>query len=158
MISLTLSDGSQVPLLARRVARIRRALPGDGDPLAKTRIDCVDVLLVIELPDYVAAVVGEKLPTLAELTLPDGSPVWFDAEKAAGPLPLDSRHQADGILSSLEISGKRQFVGSSHDDVAEVISSAGGAALPIPRAGLFSKAIGLVQSIRDIRSHDREWD
>src|SRR6478735_12817819 len=134
MISLTLSDGSQVQVLARRVARIRRAVPGDGDPLAKTRIDCVDVLLVIELPDYVAAVVGEKLPTLAELALPDGSPVWFDAEKASGPLPLDSRHQGDGILSSLHISGKRQFVGNSHEDVAEVISCAGGAALPIPRA------------------------
>lgn len=158
MISLTLSDGSPVQLLARRVARIRRALPGDGDPLAKTRIDCVDLLLVIELPDYVAAVVGEKLPTLAELALPDGSPVWFDAEKASGPLPLDSRHQADGILSSLDISGKRQFVGNSHEDVAEAISTAGGAALPIPRAGPLRKAIGLLHSIRDIRSHDSEWD
>ncbi|GAU85694.1 hypothetical protein [Bosea sp. BIWAKO-01] len=158
MISLTLSDGSPVQLLPRRVARIRRAVPGDGDPQAKTRIDCVDVLLVVELPDYVAAVVGEKLPTLAELALPDGSPVWFDAEKASGPLPLESRHQADGVASSLHISGKRQFVGSSHEDVAEVISSAGGSALPIPRAGLFSKAIGLVHSIRDIRSQEREWD
>lgn len=158
MISLTLSDGSQVQVLARRVARIRLAVPGDGDPLAKTRIDCVDVLLVIELPDYVAAVVGEKLPTLAELALPDGSPVWFDAEKASGPLPLDSRHQGDGILSSLHISGKRQFVGNSHEDVAEVISCAGGAALPIPRARLFGKAIDLVHSLRDIRSQEREWD
>jgi hypothetical protein len=132
MISLTLSDGPKVELEARRVARIRHAIPNDGDPKAKTRIDWVEPMLVIELPEYVAEAVKAQLPTLAALTLVDGTPVWFNAETASGPLRLVPSQKVNGALSALLISGKRQYVANTHKEVAAAISEAGGSAIANP--------------------------
>lgn len=156
MISLTLSDGTKVELEARRITRIRHAIPNDGDPKARTRIDWVAPVLVIELPEFVAEVVKAKLPTLAVLTLLDGNPVWFNAETAAGPLPLQSGQHENGALSALLISGKRQYVADTHKEVAAAISEAGGYPLPIPTEGLLFRMRQRLSG--GSASTDKDWD
>ncbi len=158
MITLTLSNGPKVELEARRVARIRHAIPNDRDPKAKTRIDWVEPMLVIELPEFVAEAVKAKLPTLAALTLLDGTPVWFNAESASGPLRLVPSQQVNGALSALLINGKRQYVADTHKEVAAAISAAGGSPLPIPKDSLLSRIIDRLGLSNKAASREKDWD
>lgn len=158
MIGLTLSDGPKVELEARRVARIRHAIPNDGDPKAKTRIDWVEPMLVLELPEYVAESVKAQLPTLAALTLLDGSPVWFNAETASGPLRLVPSQKVNGALSALLINGKRQYVAETHKEVAAAISAAGGSPLPIPTDSFLSHVLDRLGLSSRSASADKDWD
>lgn len=158
MITLTLADGTRVDLEPRRVARIRHAVPNDGAPKARTRVDWVEPMLVIELPEYVAEAVKAKLPTLASLTLPDGNPVWFNAETASGPLGLAPHHKVHGALSGLLINGKMQYVANTHAEVAAAISEAGGSPLPIPTVSFLSGFLDLLGLVDRSSSGQRDWD
>jgi len=82
MIKLTAPDGSESRLDGSEVVRVRRAThEEDTTGISKTRVDWVELMMVREEPDAVAALVRTELNSLAELALPDGSPVWFNAKK-----------------------------------------------------------------------------
>ncbi|WP_152579651.1 hypothetical protein [Bosea sp. LC85] len=157
MITLTLA-GPQIQVGTRRVTRIRHAVPNDGNPKAKTRVDGVEPMLVIELPEFVASTVKANSPTLAKLSLPDGNPVWFNAENASGPLRLVPSQKVSGALSALLISGKRQYVANTHDEVAEAIAAAGGSPLPIPVDSFLTTTLIFLRTLRGTASTEKDWD
>jgi len=68
---------------------------------AKARIDWLQMMLVREPHAEVAAQVEGSLASLGKLLLPDGSPVWFNAGAAQGPMPLPPERLQNGVRSGM---------------------------------------------------------
>ena len=133
-ITLTLPDGSKTTLAPGTIIRIRRAIPPETQSGAKTRIDWLQLLLVRELPEDVAALVEQSVPSLAKLKMPEGSPIWFNAGVAQGPMPLTPDQLKNGVHSGIVLGDKLQFLASTPEEVREELSDKGGNALPEPQA------------------------
>jgi hypothetical protein len=69
-ITLTLPDGSKTTLLPSTIIRIRKAIQPETQSGAKTRIDWLQLLLVREAPEDVAALVEESVPNLPSCACP----------------------------------------------------------------------------------------
>src|SRR4051794_16537000 len=107
MLTFTAPDDSEVRIDGARVVRIRRTIAGENVS-ARTRIDWVGMALTKEAaPDVAAAVSGEHR-SLARLTLPDGSPIWFDAKKADGPVRTIPWERQGNIRSAILLAGRKQ--------------------------------------------------
>lgn len=129
MIKLTAPDGSTVKIDAASVVRARRTISGErgGDNgNAQTRVDWAIMQLVVEPIEKVAAIIQADLASFTNLTTTDGSKIWFDAKKAAGPIPITPSQRQGGVKSSIKIMGYRQFVTETPSKVHDVIEAAGG--------------------------------
>jgi hypothetical protein len=135
-IILTAEDSGPIHLKTSEIERIRRMTDSERDAHdATTRIDYAHTVYAKEQPENVALLVAANgVPTLGRLLLPNGWPVWFDARKARGPLPVPHSAPQDSIHSALEIGGKLQYVRSTPQEVHDLIETAQGNVLPIPRA------------------------
>jgi hypothetical protein len=133
-IKLTLPDGSEGRLPPNTVIRIRRAISTENRNGAKSRIDWVQMMLVREPPAEVAALVEGSLTSLGKLLLPDGSPVWFNAGAAQGPMPLPPERLRDGVRSGMILGSKLQYLASTPEEVRDELIAKGGDALPVPAA------------------------
>jgi hypothetical protein len=133
-IKLTLPDGTEGRLPPNTVIRIRRAISTENSNGAKSRIDWVQMMLVRETPADVAALVEGSLPSLGKLLLPDGSPVWFNAGAAQGPMPLPPERLRDGVRSGMILGSKLQYLASTPEEVRDELIAKGGDALPVPAA------------------------
>jgi hypothetical protein len=105
---------------------------------ANTRIDHAFISYVKEQPEAVAALIAatpEQRRTLASLTMLNGQPLWFNGEKAQGPLPIPDSVRQSGARSGVKIGQKVQYVLNTHQEVAEVIGATEGDRLPIPGEG-----------------------
>jgi hypothetical protein len=131
-VTLTLPDGSETRLRVSTIRRIRKTLPSESTHGAKTRIDWVDTLLVREPPEVVAASVGQILPSLGKLQMPDGSPIWFDVLDAYGPMPLTADKLRSGVLSGMILGRKIQYLANTPEEVHAEIAAKGGRPLPLP--------------------------
>ena len=131
MIALTAPDGTTINIDGEMVIRIRRAISGESiSEGARTRIDWVQMQLVTEPPEEVAAAVKEVLDSLVFLTSRDGTRIWFNGRKATGPLRL-TPSQRDGVVqSAIKIMGYRQYVVESDDEVRQLLRESGGTVLP----------------------------
>lgn len=123
MIRLHAPNGTPVDIDGKFVVRVRRTVAGED---GQTHIDWTGVQLVNEPVNQVAASVKEELPSLASLTAPDGSSVWFNAKQAVGPLSFVPSQAPDGTKSFLRIANFRQFVTETPEQVRTVIAAAGG--------------------------------
>ena len=133
-ITLTLPDGSKTTLAPGTIVRIRRALATETQRGAKTRIDWLQLVLVREAPEDVAELVGQSVPSLAKLVMPDGSPIWFNAGVAQGPMPLTTVQLRNGVRSGIFLRDSLQFLASTPEEVRQELSQKGGNALPEPQA------------------------
>jgi len=133
-IKLTLPDGSEGRLPPNTVIRIRKAISTENSNGAKARIDWLQMMLVREPPAEVAALVEGSLTSLGKLLLPDGSPVWFNAEAAQGPMPLPPERLQNGVRSGMILGNKLQYLASTPEEVRDELIAKGGDALPVPAA------------------------
>ena len=133
-IKLTLPDGSEGRLPANRVIRIRKTISTENKNGAKARIDWLQMMLVREPPAEVATRVEGSLASLGKLILPDGSPVWFNAAAAQGPMPLPTERLKDGVHSGMILGGQLQYLASTPEEVRTELIAKGGDALPLPAA------------------------
>ena len=133
-IKLTLPDGSEGRLPPNTVVRIRKAISTENRNGAKARIDWLQMMLVREPPAEVAALVEGILPSLGKLLLPDGSPVWFNAVAAQGPMPLPPERLQNGVRSGMILGNKLQYLASTPEEVRDELIAKGGDALPVPAA------------------------
>ena len=133
-IKLTLPDGSEGRLPPNTVIRIRKAISTENSNGAKARIDWLQMMLVREPPAEVAALVEGSLSSLGKLLLPDGSPVWFNAGAAQGPMPLPPKTLQNGVRSGMILDNKLQYLASTPEEVRDELIAKGGDALPIPAA------------------------
>jgi hypothetical protein len=133
-IKLTLPDGSEGRLPPNTVIRIRRAISTENRNGAKARIDWLQMMLVREPPADVAALVEGSLTSLGKLLLPDGSPVWFNARAAQGPMPLPPERLRNGVRSGMMLGDKLQYLASTPEEVRDELIAKGGDALPLPVA------------------------
>jgi hypothetical protein len=147
-IKLTLPDGSEGRLPPNTVIRIRKAISTENRNGAKARIDWLQMMLVREPPAEVAALVGGSLASLGKLLLPDGSPVWFNAGAAQGPMPLPPDTLQSGVRSGMMLGNKLQYLASTPEEVREELLAKGGDALPVPAAfeSLSSKEQAMARS------------
>jgi hypothetical protein len=129
-ITLTLPDGSRTTLLPYTIKRIRKVISPEAQSGARTRIDWLQVLVVRESPEDVAALVEQSGRSLAKLRLPEGSPIWFKGGIAQGPIPLTRDQLKDGVRSAIFLGDNLQFLGSTPDEVRQELSDKGGNALP----------------------------
>jgi hypothetical protein len=125
-VKLTLPDGSEGRLPPNTVIRIRGPFP--------RRIDWVQMMLVREPPAGVATLVEGVLTSLGKLLLPDGSPVWFNAGAAQGPMPLPPERLQNGVHSGMMLGNKLQYLASTPEEVRDELIAKGGDALPVPAA------------------------
>lgn len=131
MIELTNPDGTQLTIDGSLVVRARRTISGEADDgEANTRIDWVVTNYVKETIDEVAPLIAGELDSLISFTSRDGSKIWIDGSKAAGPLPLTDSQQDGVVHSCFKLQGIRQFVIETPDEVRAAIGAAGGTALP----------------------------
>ena len=133
-IKLTLPDGSEGRLPPNTVIRIRKAISTENRNGAKARIDWLQMMLVREPPAEVAALVEGILTSLGKLLLPDGSPVWFNAGAAQGPMPLPPERLQNGVRSGMILGNKLQYLASTPEEVRDELIAKGGDALPVPAA------------------------
>jgi hypothetical protein len=133
-VKLTLPDGSEGRLAPNTVIRIRKAISTENRNGAKARIDWLQMMLVRETPAEVAALVEGMLTSLGKLLLPDGSPVWFNALAAQGPMPLPPDMLQSGAHSAMMLGNKLQYLASTPEEVRDELIAKGGDALPIPAA------------------------
>ncbi|CAH2403039.1 hypothetical protein [Mesorhizobium escarrei] len=157
MIELTLLIGQKAQLDGKTVLRIRGTNEYDA-PGAKTLIDWVEPMVVIDEPDYVAGKVQGELPTLRQLQYKTGKPVWFNGAKASGPYRLLATEAGDGVKSAFVIGGKRQLVANTHQEVAAAIGSAKGDVLPIPSDGLLSLPVLVLENVKAFVSPPKRWN
>ena len=85
-------------------------------------------------PAEVAARVEGSLTSLGKLLLPDGSPVWFNAGAAQGPMPLPPERLQNGVRSGMILNNKLQYLSSTPEEVRAELLAKGGDALPLPAA------------------------
>lgn len=133
-IKLTLPDGSEGRLPPNTVIRIRKTISTENRNGAKARIDWLQMMLVREPPAEVAARLEGVLASLGKLVLPDGSPVWFNAAAAQGPMPLPPERLQNGVHSGMILDSKLQYLASTPAEVRDELIAKGGAALPLPAA------------------------
>jgi hypothetical protein len=133
-VKLTLPDGSEGRLPPNTVIRIRKTISTENKNGAKARIDWLQMMLVREPPAEVAARVEGSLASLAKLVLPDGSPVWFNAGAAQGPMPLPPESLRNGVRSGMILGDKLQYLSSTPEEVRAELLAKGGDALPLPAA------------------------
>jgi hypothetical protein len=133
-ITLTLPDGSKTTLLVDTIRRIRKAVSPETQSGAKTRIDWLQLLLVRESPEDVAALVEQSVPSLAKLRMPEGSPIWFRGGIAQGPMPLTRDQLKNGVRSAIVLGDSMQFLSSTPEEVRQELADKGGNALPEPQA------------------------
>ena len=133
-VKLTLPDGSEGRLPPNTVIRIRKTISTENRNGAKARIDWLQMMLVREPPAEVAAQVEGSLASLGKLLLPDGSPVWFNAGAAQGPMPLPPERLQNGVRSGMMLDNKLQYLASTPEQVRDELIAKGGDALPVPAA------------------------
>ena len=129
MIRLTALDGHEIAIDTGRIVRIRRTLAGESmaeNRGAQTRIDWVETSLVREPLDQVVALVKPELPSLAVVTAPDGTRIWFDALRVVGPVALAPKDMVGGARSTIELGGHTQRLFETADQVRAIIRDAGG--------------------------------
>lgn len=129
MIRLTALDGQEIVIETGRIVRIRRTLAGESvaeNRGAHTRIDWVETSLVCEPLDHVVALVKAELPSLAAVTAPDGTRIWFDALRVVGPVALAPKDMVGGARSTIELGGHTQRLFETADQVRAIIRDAGG--------------------------------
>jgi hypothetical protein len=154
-ITLTGEDSRPIQLQPSEIERIRKMTESERETHdATTRLDYAYTVYVKEQPENVARLVADNVPTLGRLALPNGWPVWFDASKARGPLPVPGSAPADSVHSALEIGGKLQYVRSTPQEVHDLIAAAKGNVLPIP-SELTGRA---AESARELRAPLQVWD
>jgi hypothetical protein len=133
-VKLTLPDGSEGRLPPNTVIRIRKTISTENKNGAKARIDWLQMMLVREPPAEVAARVEGSLASLGKLVLPDGSPVWFNAGEAKGPMPLPPERLQNGVHSGMILGNQLQYLASTPEEVRAELVAKGGDALPLPAA------------------------
>jgi hypothetical protein len=133
-IKLTLPDESEGRLPPTTVIRIRKTISTENKNGAKARIDWLQMMLVREPPAEVAAQVEGSLASLGKLLLPDGSPVWFNAGAAQGPMPLPPERLQNGVRSGMMLDNKLQYLASTPEQVRDELIAKGADALPVPAA------------------------
>jgi|APThiThiocy_cv2_1041547.scaffolds.fasta_scaffold48037_2 hypothetical protein len=129
MIRLTALDGQEIVIDTGRIVRIRRTLADESmaeNRGAQTRIDWVETSLVREPLDQVVALVKAELPSLAVVTAPDGTRIWFDALRVTGPVALAPKDMVGGARSTIELGGQIQRLFETADRVRAIIRDAGG--------------------------------
>jgi hypothetical protein len=92
------------------------------------------MMLVRESPAEVAARLEGVLTSLGKLVLPDGSPVWFNAGAAQGPMPLPPERLQNGVRSGMILGSQLQYLASTPEEVRDELIAKGGDALPLPAA------------------------
>ncbi|MES0071826.1 hypothetical protein [Mesorhizobium sp. M0058] len=154
MISATLPNKQTIEIDGKKVVRIRDTTFNDGTK-ANTLVDWSMRSLVMEDSASIAALVKADLPKLAQLHLPGGKPVWFNGEKASGPIFVPSTDLGDGCNSGFEMGNTRILVHESPEDVAKVIKEAGGEVLPLPKGTLLETVAKTVEEW--LSSSDEVW-
>lgn len=129
MPTFTRPDGAPVQISAAHVIRARRTISGE-DPVGGTRIDWAEAQIVREDIDVVGAAVKAENKHFTFITTRDGSKVWFDAKKVAGPLEPPPSQIAHGYLSSMKLMGYRQYARQTMQELADIIKAADGEPLP----------------------------
>jgi hypothetical protein len=131
-IKLTLPNGSEGRLKPAELVRLRRTISSESQNGAKARIDWLQTMLVRESPGEVVTLLGTSLPTLGKLAMPDGSPIWFNAREADGPMPLPPDRLKGGVRSGMILNRRMQFLSSPPEEVRAELMAKAGKALPIP--------------------------
>ncbi len=154
-IILKAPNGTEARILGSKVARIRASFPEENEPSANTRIDWVGLAFAQEDAKTVADLVKIKLASLAQLALPNGKPVWFNAKIVDGPIRTTRFERHDGVKSAMMLMGKKLYLSSTPEQVSAAINANGGTALPIPDEGLMGDIIG---AIRGALTPTAQWD
>jgi hypothetical protein len=155
MIDIVGPDGKPDQITGERVVRLRRAWSDESTPPANTHIDWVTLKFAQEEASSLAAKVAKENKNIAQLKLPTGEPVWFDAKVAAGPVRIVSGLYPAGTKSAFMLGSKIQYVANSPEEVAAVISGAGGAPLPIPKDSVFAN---FVHRLKNLVAPTAIWD
>ena len=156
-IKLTLPDGSEGRLPPNTVVRIRKAISTENRNGAKARIDWLQMMLVREPPADVAALLEGILPSLGKLVLPDGSPIWFNAVAAQGPMPLPPERLQNGVRSGMILGDKLQYLASTPEEVRDELIAKGSDALPVP-AAFESLPLGEQETAKSRVAPMKVWD
>lgn len=155
MIDIIGPDGKPDQITGDRVVRLRRAWSDESTPPAKTHIDWLTLKFAQEEATSLAAKVAQENKNLAQLKLPTGEPVWFDAKVAAGPIRIITGSYPAGTKSAFMLGSKLQYVANTPEEVAAVISSAGGSRLPIPSDSAFAS---FAHRLKNLVAPTAAWD
>lgn len=158
MARFTDPAGGTVDIAGVAVARIRRSLDAEAPDTAHTRVDWAQISFVQELPEAVATAIKVELKTLARLHGPDGTPVWFNAEKVQGPLRPQESEKRPGVASVIIIANKRQPVQESGEEVARVIEAAGGKPFPPSPSGIVELSLEAFRGLRQSLMPMESWE
>jgi hypothetical protein len=136
VISFTADDGRPDQLESDTIVRVRRILDSERQQHnANTKIIWSRDSYAKETP---AAFIGLLTSVegvskwLGELTMPEGSPVWFNGKLSEGPIRVTPSNMPPGAKSGLLIAGKLQYVANTAQEVQNVVKAKGGTALPVP--------------------------
>lgn len=155
VIKLTWPGGQVVEINGKDVLRIRRAFADYDGPKGNSRVDWLQSDLFEEAAPDIAASVKQELASLASLSMPGGSPVWFNGLEASGPYYVHPASRGEQVGSSLKIGDKIQYVKNTPEEVAAVIKDAGGKVLPIR---LDTEAGPTIQGMETPGRVPEEWD
>ena len=158
MAQFTDPAGGKVSIPGVAVGRIRRTLDAEAPPTAHTRVDWAQMTFVQEHPEPVAQAIKAELPSLASLHGPDNTPVWFNAKAAQGPLPLSPREVRPGVNSVIVILNKRQPVRETAEQVAQVLTAAGGTPFPPSPSGIVERSMDAFRSLRQTLMPMESWE
>ncbi len=161
-ITLSRFDGVDVEVKPSNIVRVRQtesALQEKGN----SRVDGLVIPFYNDQPKAVADMVNAAIKSFVDLRQPGGKPVWFDAAKASGPVPVSEVDQVlvpnhGQIRSALMIGNGIQYVNNTPEEVFAVIDKWGGDAEPPIKKGHEIGAAGklLSKSLADAPVWDVE--
>jgi hypothetical protein len=155
VIDITGPDGKPDKISGDKVVRLRRAWSDESTPPAKTHIDWVTLKFAQEEAPGLALKVAQENKNFAQLALPTGEPVWFDAKVASGPVRIIAGDYPPGTKSAFMLGTKTQYVSNTPEEVASVILAAGGTPLPIPADNVFAT---IALKLKNMVSPTAAWD
>jgi len=132
MAAFTRPDGLKVQIKATDVIRARRVIYGETkNKDVKSRIDWGQMQLVMEPIEEVSSRIKTELEAAKKhvfmcLHSRDGTPIWFNATKAVGPMPLIPMRQDGVVHSAIKLMGYRQYVTETPEQVRKLLKEYGG--------------------------------
>lgn len=140
VVKFTKEDGQPGQLETDTFVRMRRVLEFEAvHHKANTKINWALESWAKETPQEMATILlaGDGVSKfLGKLTMPDGTPVWFNGKNAEGPIAVTSNMPA-GTKSAFRLGSKAQPVTEGPEQVQAALKATGGTVLPIPDMTIF---------------------
>jgi hypothetical protein len=123
MAEFTATDGSKVRIDPAQIVRIRKTIYGENTD-AMTRVDWVQMNLILEDLDTVINVVRPVLTTLIAITGGPSATIWVNATRIAGPFKALPTMIPYGYRSSIILMGYRQHAKETEGELRDMIQKA----------------------------------